>query len=172
MSLKMPESQCWSLSRGSGLASRLAAFTGSTCADISIVLALGEDELSESLAVQLHALELEHDWLTDNSLLLRVAYRREKRVFQTLLQRDAEVRVEDQDLLQEIDSLGRRAWVFLLEVGAGVRRELLEVLKRFQVRDEAFIGFRGSANDLENDRQLVVRREGEALPLFGRILCR
>ena len=120
------------------------------------MLALSEDEVAESLLVELHSLELEHDRLPNDRLLLRVAHPGEEWVLQALLQRDAIVGVKDKDLLQEVDCLRRRAWVFLEEVGSGVCGELLKVLKGFQVSDKALVRLGGGADDGENDGQLVV----------------
>ncbi len=60
-------------------------------------------------------------------------------MLKALLQRDAEVRVEHQDLLQEVDSFRRRTRVFLLEVGTWVALELLKVLKCFKVSHKTFV---------------------------------
>lgn len=93
------------------------------------MLALGDNELSESLPVQLHALKLEHDWLANDSLFFCVAHGREEWMLQALLEGDAIVGVEDEDFFQEVDGLGRRARVLLLKVCTWVSGELLEVLE-------------------------------------------
>ena len=121
------------------------------------MLALSEDEVAESLLVELHSLELEHDRLPNDRLLLRVAHPGEEWVLQALLQRDAIVGVEDQNLLQEVDCLRRRARVFLEEVRSGIGWELLEILQRFQVGDETLVRFGRGADDGEYDCKLVVR---------------
>ena len=107
--------------------------------EVLVVLALGEDELAQPLLVELHSFELEYDGLTYDGLLLGVAHSCKKWVFQTLLQRDAIVWVEDEDLLQEVDCLGRRPRVLLDQIGSRASWELLQVLERLQVRDETFV---------------------------------
>lgn len=108
-------------------------------AKVSVVLALLEYELSEALAVELEALELEHDRLAHDGLFFGVAHASEQRVFQALLQRDAIIRVKHQNLLQEVDCLRWRAGVLDAEVGAWIALELFKVLKRFEVSNEALI---------------------------------
>ena len=120
------------------------------------MLALSEDKFAQSLFVELHSLEFEHNRLSNNRFFLRVAHPGEERMLQALLQRDAIVGVKDKDLLQEVDCLRRRAWVFLEEVGSGVRGELLKVLKGFQVSDKALVRLGRGADDGENDGKLVV----------------
>ena len=124
---------------------------------VFVMLALSEDEVAESLLVELHSLELEHDRLPNDRLLLRVAHPGEEWVLQALLQRDSIVGVEDQNLLQEVDCLRRRAGVFLEEVRSGIGWELLEILQRFQVGDETLVRFGRGADDGEYDCKLVVR---------------
>ena len=136
------------------------------------MLTLCNNELSESLPIQLHALKFENDRLPNDSFLLCVAHCSEKRVFKALLQGYSIVGVKDQDLLQKVNRLRWRPRVLLLEVCPWVPRELLEVLERFQVGNEAFVRLRWRANDLENDCKLVVRREREPFTLLCRVLGR
>lgn len=93
------------------------------------MLALGDNELPQTIPVQLHALKLEHDWLANDSLFFCVAHGREEWMLQALLQGDAIVGVEDENFFQEVDGLGRRARVFLLKVCSRISWELLEVLE-------------------------------------------
>lgn len=86
------------------------------------------------------------------------------------MKRDAIVWVKDEDFLKEIDCLRRRARVFGGQIGSTTLRELLQVLECFQVGDETLVRLGWRANDLENDSQLIIRREGETFALLSRVL--
>jgi len=73
-------------------------------------------------------------------------------MLEALLERDAEVRVKDQDLLEEIDSLRWGAWVLLLQVSPRVWSELFQVLQSLQVSNKAFVALSWRANNCEDDR--------------------
>ena len=77
-------------------------------------------------------------------------------MLQTLLEGDAIVWVEDENFLQEVDCLGRRPRVLLNEIRSWTCGELFQVLEGFQVSDETFVRLSWRADDLKDNRKLVI----------------
>ena len=114
------------------LATRQVILSNSLCliANVAIVLAFCKDQLSKFVSVQFHSLEFKHNWLANDCFLLGVSDAREEWVLQALLERYTVIRVEDQDFLEEVDSLRWRAGVFLLQIRSWNGCKLFEVLER------------------------------------------
>ena len=106
---------------------------------VLVVLAFLQDQLSQLGPVQLFFLELQSDWLTNDGLLLEVANVGEEGMLKAGLQWNSVVRVEDENLLQEIDCLFRTAWVFIFEISTWCVSKLLEVLESLEVCDETLV---------------------------------
>ena len=133
---------------------------------VPIVLAFSQQELTEPLYGEVFIFEVENYRLSFNWLLGRVANASEYLVLEECVEGASEVRVEDQDSLQEVYSL--RGWpgILLMEVGTWLLFECFQVLKGFWVRNEVLIGLSGCANDLEDKRKLVILAEWEAVALL------
>ena len=133
---------------------------------VPIVLAFSQQELAEPLFGEVFIFEVENYWLSFNRLLGRVTNASEYLVLEECVEGASEVRVEDQDSLQEVYSLSGWPGILLMEVGTWLLFECFQVLKGFWVRNEVLIGLSGCANDLEDKRKLVILAEWEAVALL------
>jgi len=137
---------------------------------IYVVLTLVENVFSQTTPRQFFLLELEIDGSARDSFLLNGAHLLKKRMFETLLKRDAEVGVKHEHFVEEVDSFGGRPRILQPQICFLLRRVRIQILERFEISHETLVSIIGRANNLKDDRKLIVGAKWETLSLLSRIL--
>ena len=136
---------------------------------IDVVLTLFENVLSKPTPCQFFLLELEYHGRTRDSFLFNSTHFLKKWMFETLLKRYAEVGVKHEHFVEEVDCFWGRARILHPQICFFLRRIRIQVLECFEISHETLVSIIWRANNLEDDRKLIVGAKRETLSLFGRI---
>ena len=128
-----------------------------------IMVDLIQEELPQSVLVETHLLKLQLNRLSRLALSTGPSNLLEDWMLQCVVQTHSEVRIEHQNLVQEVNRFGRSTWVFQLQVCSANERERVEVFKSFLVSHKTSIILIRCAYQTKNNGQLVAVVEWESL---------
>ena len=131
-----------------------------------IELNLFKEKSAEVLAVEVLLLEFDLDLLVRAHLLLGLLDLLKECMVEGLVHGYSEVRIENQNALQQVHSVCPSPWVERVQVDPRLVREGLEVLQGLGVSHVGLVVVGGGADNFENDSKLVILRKRESLSLL------
>jgi len=99
-------------------------------------------------------------------LFLNFAALFEKGMLHAFIYRESEIGVEYENLMQKVDGLCTCTWIHRLQIYTFTLRECVEVLEGLLISHKTYVFFIWRADNLENDCQLIIFREGEPCTLL------